>query len=282
VAKLYFVLLLIFLGGCAIEEAQPQNDAQLIMATDFLSKEQKRVLVKVAKRRKLELRILDLSADEIRTALRKKPWEPGFDMVLLGSLESQNALKHIDFQYQENNYGVIPIGVSYVPDSIIKLPQFKDLSAHYLWAAADKHALGILKANLNYIYRNRENVNSVNKAYSAYTRGLRDHKLAFDNYNLHNTLLLCRFDTYLDYLKKEVPSRLFTYALPDHNKFFADYIGLYIIEQCNHYSNAKKMLHFLHYLRDNKPKFRSTFGIIKKPSKRKQPTPQTLLDFLEK
>ena len=76
-AKLYFVLLLFLLGSCAIEEAQPQNDAKLIIAQDFLSKAQKKVLVKIAKRREIDLSIRDLSAKEIRNILRKNPWEPG-------------------------------------------------------------------------------------------------------------------------------------------------------------------------------------------------------------
>ncbi|MFM7007149.1 MAG: hypothetical protein ACKOWX_07830 [Flavobacteriales bacterium] len=281
-AKLYFVLLLFLLGSCAIEEAQPQNDAKLIIAQDFLSKAQKKVLVKIAKRREIDLSIRDLSAKEIRNILRKNPWEPGFDMVLLGGLKAQQTLQNITFQYHEADYGIIPIGISYKTDTVVKVKHFKDLSENYLWAPADAYAQTLLSAHLSYVYRNREKDKAVNKAYKAFKRGLKEHRLAFDHYNLQNTLLLCRYDTYLHYLKKEVPSRKFTYALQNKTDYYADYLGLYIVAQTKNYQNAKKMRRFLHYLRANNPKFRRAFGMIEKPSKRKQPTPSTLLDFLEK
>lgn len=281
-AKLYFVLLLVFLGGCAIEEAQPQNDAQLVIAQDFMNKDQKKVLTKIAKRQKIQLNILDLTANEIRKTLRKSPWDPGFDLVLLGSLNAQKSMKDLRFQYQETTFGIIPIGISYVTDSVVKVKHFKDLSENYLWAPADSYAQTILSAHLSYTYRNREKNNAVNKAYKNFKRGLKEHRLAFDNYNLQNTLLLCRYDTYLHYLKKEVPSRKFTYALQNKADYYADYLSLYIVAQSKHYQNAKKMLRFLHYLRANNAKFRNVFGIIEKPRKRKQPTPHTLLKFQEK
>lgn len=282
VAKLYFVLLLFFLGSCAIEEAQPQNDAQLVIAQDFLNKDQKTLLTKIAKRRKIQLSIRDLSAKEIRKTLRKSPWDPGFDLVLVGSLEAQKSLQALKFQYQERTFGIIPIGISYVTDSVVRVKHFKDLSENYLWAPADTYAQTILSAHLSYAYRKREKNRAVNKAYKDFKRGLKEHRLAFDSYNLQNTLLLCRYDTYLHFLKKEVPSRKFTHAVESKANYFADYISLYIVAQTKNYQNAKKMLRFLHYLRANNPKFRRAFGMIEPPRKCKQPTPQTLLEFLEK
>lgn len=280
--NLCFLLLVFIFSGCAIEEAQPQQDKQLTLVHNYLSKDQKKVLLKIAKRRNIELRIKALSEQEIRKALLKNPWEPGFDMILLGNLMSQKALQNIKFQYHESDFGCIPVGVSYLPDSVVKVRHFKDLSAHYLWAPADKYAENILKANLAYVYRNRDNDKKQNKAFKDFLRGLRDHRLAYDNYQLQNTLLLCRYDTYLNLLKPKVSARQFTYALKNKQLFYKDYVSLFIVSQSTHYTNARKFVRYLHFLRDNNAKFRKAFGFTKNPTQRKQPTVKALLDFLEK
>ncbi|MEN9969407.1 MAG: hypothetical protein RIR94_1605 [Bacteroidota bacterium] len=276
------LLLILILAGCALEEAQPQKDSQLIIAQNFMSAAQKKILTKIAKRRSIDLTILDLNSGKIRKAVKKQPWEPGFDLILLDGIAALKNLEGLSFQYHQPAFAAIPIGVSYVPDSVVKVRHFKDLSSQYLWAAADTKSEAVLKAHLAYIYRQRETNKQLNKVYKDLMRGFKDHKLAFDSYQLQNTLLLCRYDTHLQVLKKAVKKRQFTFALKNQNRYFADYMSLSIIEQTPNYRAAQKFVAYLNYMCDHNSAFRNAFGIIAKRKVAPQPKPKVLLEFLEK
>lgn len=282
VRNLLFLYLLLLIAGCAIDEAQPQKEKQLTLAQNFMTAGQKKVFIKIAKRRDIDLTILDLSANSIRKAIKKHPWEPGFDLIMLDGIAAQKSLAGLSFQYHNPAFAAIPIGVSYVPDSVVKVSHFRDLSEHYLWSAADNKAQTILKANLAYVYRNREKNKQLNQVYKDLMRGFKDHQLAFDNYQLLNTLLLCRYDTYIHVLKKAAKKRRFTFALDKKNRYYADYMSLSIIEQSPQYITAKKFAHYLDYMRDHKAAFRTAFGMAQKQKVTRQPTVQTLLKYLEK
>jgi hypothetical protein len=282
VRNLVFLYLLLLFTGCAIDEAEPQKEKQLTLAQNFMTASQKKVMLKIAKRRHIDLTILELSPLAIRKAIKKHPWEPGFDLIMLDGLAAQKSLSSLSFQYHNPAFATIPIGVSYVPDSVVKVSHFKDLSQQYLWSAADDKALPILKANLAYVYRSREKNKQLNQVYKDLMRGFKDHQLAFDNYQLLNTLLICRYDTYIHVLKKAAKRRQFTFALDKKNRFYADYMSLSIIEQSPQYITAKKFVHYLDYMRDHKAAFRNTFGLSQKQQVTRQPTVQTLLKYLEK
>lgn len=282
VRNLLFIYLLLLFTGCAIDEAQPQKEKQLTLAQNFMTASQKKVMLKIAKRRHIDITILDLSANSIRKAIKKNPWEPGFDLIMLDGIAAQKSLTGLSFQYHNPAYATIPIGVSYVPDSVVKVNQFRDLSEHYLWSSADDKALAILKANLAYVYRNRDKNKQLNQVYKDLMRGFKDHQLAFDNYQLLNTLLICRYDTYLHVLKKAAKRRRFTFALDKKNRFYSDYMSLSIIEQSPEYITAKKFVHYLDYMRDHNAVFRNTFGMVQKQKLTRQPTVQILLKYVEK
>lgn len=282
VRNLLFIFLFVLFTGCAIEEAQPHAENKLTVAQNFMSDAQKQVLFKMAKRRKIELYIIELSANQIRKSLKNQPWEPGFDLIILDGILAQKALNGIDFQYHDAAFAAIPIGVSYVPDSVVKVRHFRDLSAHYLWSAADNKAQPVLNAHIDYAYRGRENKQQLNKTYKTLLRGFKDHQLAFDKYQLLHTLLLCRYDTHLHVLKKAAKKRRFTFALGKNNKCYADYMSLSIIEQSANYLSAQKFKHYLTFMRDNNTAFREVFGIAAKQDIKKQPTASWLLQNIEK
>jgi hypothetical protein len=121
VRNLLFIFLFVLFTGCAIEEAQPNTENKLTVVQNFMSDAQKQVLFKIAKRRKIELSIIELSANQIRKSLKNQPWEPGFDLIILDGILAQKALNGIDFQYHDAAFAAIPIGVSYVPDSVVKV-----------------------------------------------------------------------------------------------------------------------------------------------------------------
>jgi hypothetical protein len=276
------LLLILLLTGCALEEAQPQKDGQLTIAQNFMSAAQKNILTKIAKRRSIDLTILDLNSGNMRKAIKRQPWEPGFDLIVLDGITAQKSLSGLSFQYHNPAFAAIPIGVSYVPDSVVKVSHFKDLSEQYLWAAADAKSETVLNAQLAYAYRKRETSKQLHKVYKDLMRGFKDHKLPFDTYQLQNTLLLCRYDTHLHVLKKAVKQRQFTFALKNPNRYFADYMSLFIIEQTPNYREAQRFVTYLNYLRDHNAAFRNAFGIIAKPKTDIKPTPKVLLEFLEK
>jgi hypothetical protein len=279
-----FLLIYLFLlfAGCSIEEARPHSENQLTLAQNFMTAAQKQVLLKMAKRRNLNLSIIALSPSEIRKALHKQPWEPGFDLIMLDGVQAQKALNGLAFQYHQAAFAAIPIGISYLPDSVVKVRNFSDLSRHYLWSAADDKVQTLLKAHLDYVYRGRATNQQLNKTYQNLIRGFKDHKLAFDKYQLLNTLLLCRYDTYLNVLKKAVKKRRFTFALADKDRYYADYISLSIIEQSANYHAAQQFKRYLTFMRDNNAAFREAFGMAEKQVLKKQPTAQQLLQYLEK
>ena len=282
VRNLLFIFLFVLFTGCAIEEAQPNTENKLTVVQNFMSDAQKQVLFKIAKRRKIELSIIELSANQIRKSLKNQPWEPGFDLIILDGILAQKALNGIDFQYHDAAFAAIPIGVSYVPDSVVKVRHFRDLSAHYLWSAADNKAQPVLNAHIDYTYRGRENKQQLNKTYKTLLRGFKDHQLAFDKYQLLHTLLLCRYDTHLHVLKKGAKKRRFTFALDQKNKCYADYMSLSIIEQSANYHSAQKFKRYLTFLRDNNTAFREVFGIAAKQDIKKQPSALWLLQNIEK
>ena len=277
-----FILLILLFAGCALEEAQLQKEKQLVIAQNFMSAAQKKVLTKIAKRRSIKLIVIEMSPGNIRKALQRNPWEPGFDLILLDGISALQHLKGLEFQYHEPAFAAIPIGVSYVPDSIVKVRHFNDLANQYLWATADDQSEAILKAHLAYTYRQRATNKQLNKIYKDLLRGFKDHQLAFDTYQLQNTLLLCRYDTHVHELKKAVKKRQFTFALKNQNHFFADYMSLSIVEQTPNYNTAKSFVAYLNYMRDHNATFRNTFGILTKRKTTRQPSPKTLLEFLEK
>jgi hypothetical protein len=59
-------------------------------------------------------------------------------------------------------------------------------------------------------------------------------------------------------------------------------MSLSIVEQTPNYNTAKSFVAYLNYMRDHNATFRNTFGILTKRKTTRQPSPKTLLEFLEK
>lgn len=280
--RILYILLVFIFSACSLEEIQPVHNKQLIIAQNFMSRAQQQILQKIAKRKRIQLTIKKLSAQQIRKHIQQKPWDPGFDLIMLDGILEQAVMERLPFQYKEPQFAIIPLGVSYVPDSVVKVKHFKDLSTKYLWAPADDKVKAILKLHLAYAYRKRDTQKKVKQAYLDLLRGFKDHELQFDTYQLQNTLLLCRLDTHLHSLQKEVKRRQFTYALHAPTAYYADYMGLYIIEQCSSYHLAKQFVQYLHYRQEHQTAFRNAFGCIKKSKKQKHTPIKELLKYRDK
>lgn len=281
--KIFSSLLLFLLFGCAIEDAKPEKTKHLTLAQNFMSSAQKRTLYQLAKRKALHLHIIELSADSIRQVLAQHPWNPGFDLVMLDGLSAQNQVKKLPFHSYDTEFGVIPIGISYVPDSLVKVRSFTDLSNLYLWAAADEQAFPILKAHLAYAYRKSDQDEQIKVAKRKLLQGFKDHQLALvDNYQRLHSLYLCRYDTHIQQLKTVVQKRQFTYARKSKQLFFADYLGLGVVQQSPQLFNALQFVHVLERNREHNPHFRKAFGLILPKKANKQVNATVLLTYLEK
>lgn len=277
-----FILFAFIFSACSLEEIQPTHDKQLIIAQNLMRSDQLQILQKMAKRKRIQLIIKKLSAQQIRKQIEQNPWNPGFDLILLDGIFEQAVIERLPFQYKEPQFAIIPLGVSFVPDSIVKVKHFKDLSTKYLWAPTDNNVKAVLKLHLANAYRKRNTQKKVKQAYLDLLRGFKDHELQFDTYQLQNTLLLCRLDTHLHSLKKEVKRRQFTFALHAPKAYYADYIGLYIVEQCSNYHLAKQFVKYLHYHQDHEAAFRNAFGCVKKSNKQNHTPIKELLKNRDK
>lgn len=277
------LLLILLLAGCALENAQPDTRKRLAIAQNFMSAEQKQILQKIAKRKHLKLDILDLSVGDIRKALQTNPWDPGFDLILIDGLSEQRYLKKSQFAHYEPYFASIPIGISYVPDSVVKVRAFEDLSKLYLWAAADKKAAPILKAHLSYTYRQRHENKAIKERYKQLLQGLKDRELALDaDFASKNTLYLCRYDTYLQRLKPFLKRRQFTFARKPNQAFYADYLCLALVQQSSNHALAVHFIKMLQQKRDQNKVFQKAFGIVVQRKKKNVCNPKVLTAYLEK
>lgn len=277
------LILILLIAGCTLQDAQPDTQRQLSIAQNFMSAAQKQVLLKIAKRKHLQLKIIDLSATAIRKAIQTNPWDPGFDLILIDGLSQQGQLQKLELAHYEPYFASIPIGISYVPDSVVKVEAFEDLSKLYLWAAADKKAEPILKAHLAYAYRKRNDNNSLQQNYRQLLQGYKDHELALvDDYQRKNTLYLCRYDTHLHGLKPFFKNRQFTFARKPQQAFFADYLCVAIVQQSPHHALALDFVKILQHKRDQNKAFQIAFGIVAQRSTKKVVHPKVLQDYLQK
>ncbi len=257
------LLLILLLAGCALENAQPETHQELAIAQNFMSASQKHIFQKIAKRKHLKLTILDLSARAIRKAIQTNPWDPGFDLILIDGLSEQRHLKKLHFAHHEPYFASIPIGISYVPDSVVKVRAFEDLSQLYLWAAADKKAEPILKAHLAYAYRERNENADLQQSYRQLLQGYKDHELALEtDFERKKTLYLCRYDTHLQHLKPFFKNRQFTFARKPNQAFYADYLCLTVVQQSSQHVLAMHFVELLQQKRDQNKAFQKAFGIV--------------------
>lgn len=261
------ILFLCFLFGCAIEDVAQKDDKQLVIAQNFMGKEQKNLLHRIAKQHNIKLIVQDMSIQQIKNALHDAPWDPGFDLIIVDGLINQVQLNAVGFQYSEPQFGTIPIGISYIDSNEIKVKDFKELAYNYLWSAADLKSENILKLHFNYLFGQKPNDNVLEKEYQRLILGLKNHQVKYDNFQLKYGLLLCRYDTYLQQIGKTNPNRKFNYALCSTGRFYADYLGVYIVEQNARIALARKFVDQLHLQRDNQSSFCTIFGMLKSSKK---------------
>lgn len=280
---LLYSLLVLLLFACQVEIAKPDPEKKLVVATNFITPKQAQLFRKWEKKSGIELRFVQLSAQQIKNQISKNPWSPGFDVVWFNGLEDFLPLQKTHFQERSLDFAQIPIGLSYVPDSVNQVKDFVKLSQTNLWAAADDYSYPLLKAHFDYAFRNRAKNKKQNTAYRDILSGLKDRKLAFNGADqYHTNMLLCRYDTYQHVLRKANRKQLVIYP-----KFFK-YAGVSdrsifcIVAQTPHYSSALRFKNLLRLQLQKSENFVKQIGIQAFKNRKENISGKILLGLLKK
>lgn len=281
--SLFFCILTLVLFACQIEVAQPEVNKELRIASNFITSKQESFFRVWQKKSGIKISFLRLSPQQIRQQIKKQPWNPGFDVVWLNGLQAYADLNGAPFQASYLDFAQIPIGLSYVPDSIDQVNNFIELSQTNLWAAADEQSYALLKVHFAYAFKNRSKNKKQQEAYQQIMSGLKDRKLAFNGADqYHTNMLLCRYDTYLQELKPADKKQRILYP-----KFFrysgvSDRSTFSIVRQASNYANAKLFYAFLNKQLRKNAKFCRRLGYKKIAPTQKLISSQALLSLLKK
>lgn len=269
--------------GCSVEVAPSEVNHKLRIASNFLTPIQEAYFKKWQKKSGIKIAFMRLDTEQIRSRIKTKPWDPGFDLVWLNGLEAYSQLEGTPFQERQLDFAQIPIGLSYVPDSLEQVKNFIELSKTNLWAAADDESYTILKAHLAFAFRNRDQNQKLQKAYLNILRGLKERKLAFNGANTYHTnMLLSRYDTYYQLLKPA--NRQQHIIFPKFFKYsgVADRNIICIVKQAMNFSSAKRFEAYLHRQLQKNHNFCKKLGFKKIETNSKLISSKALLNYLKK
>ena len=280
---LLFAILSFVFFACQIEVAQPAVNKELRVASNFITKKQQGFFRAWQKKSGIKISFLRLSPQQIRELIKKKPWNPGIDVVWLNGLEAYSKLKGTTFQANYLDFAQIPIGLSFVSDSIDQVNNFIELSQTNLWAAADDQSYNILKAHLDFTFRNRAKSKKQRVGYQQIMSGLKERKLAFNGADqYHTNMLLSRYDTYLHELKPADKKQRIIYPQFFRYSGVSDRSTFSIVRQASNYTNAKLFFTFLNKQLRKNAKFCQRLGYKKIAPKEKLISSKTLLPLLKK
>ncbi|MFM8596786.1 MAG: hypothetical protein ACKOBN_06815 [Flavobacteriales bacterium] len=272
-----------FFTACRVEVATPEVNHELRIVSNFLTPKQQLYFKDWQKKSGIKIEFLRLNIQQIRSRIKNYPWNPGFDLVWLNGLEAYSQLEGTPFQERHPDFAQIPVGLSYVPDSLEQVQDFIKLSKTNLWAAADEESYTILKAHIAFAFRKRDQDQKLQKAYLTILRGLKERKLAFNGADTYHTnMLLSRYDTYYQQLKpanrqqRIIFPRFFKYA------GVADRNIICFVKQAINFSSAKRFEAYLRKQMQKNQNFFKMLGFKKIDSSAKLIPSSTLLSYLKK
>lgn len=282
-----FILVLVFISSCSIEEAKPLAVRKLVIASDFLHENDTRLLSAFSKKAHVTLEIRHMSADSISHYLKKTGYNANIDLVFIRSLMGVKTLEHQSFQEVEPEFliaqniqlkpiidhwfvaGLDPFVLSYLPDSLDKPISYRELSTDYLWTSPNFTSLTVLKAQAKLQLQSLpKKKRKKTPSFKEWSRGLKDHRISFvEGDSTASTQLLLL--TYRDYLSNDklVKSKKRVIIFP--KKTYVDYFGLAIVPQAKHYAFAKRFLSFWNEHAENS-RFLIRFGMRPAPRSRQK------------
>ncbi len=162
-------LIFLCLCGCAIEEASPFSNQQLVIASDYLKPGDTALFSEFTKNSGIRIRILLLTPEKIKTHLETHKSNAQFDVVMLGKLSSVITLEKTAFHYLSDAYldkyasnmkvfhnrqwlvtGLDPYFFSFERDSSALPINYEQLAMGFLWASPDRDTWDLFDAHFSY------------------------------------------------------------------------------------------------------------------------------------
>lgn len=254
-------ILVVFLTGCSIEEANQSHKNELIIVSDFLKPKDSSLFKTFSKSNNIRIKIKFLSSDSIRKSLQKDGFDSNFDLVFVKSLQSVKNLKPIAFHhlsrnivnesltnfraFQNNSWfavGLDPYVFSSVPDTLRAPISYKDLTKNFNYSCLNPDENAVFLANLKYLSKkNPSNYLDLKKSFEG-------NYLPFNKGTdslPSSQFLLLKWSQYLENptLKKN-KKRIINYKL-DNSALYADRKCAAVVLEARNFKNACLFLDFL-------------------------------------
>jgi len=275
-------LLPFFLGlvlvACKIEEAKPEINRKLVLASDFLEAKDTVLFKRFSKKTGIRLKILNLNASQIAQKLKKKGYNSSIDLVFVKSLNSVKILDKTKFQKLNANFlrektaslkafknatwlvaGLDPFVFSYIPDSTKTAKNYSDLSTNFTWASPQSSdEFSVLLAHRG----------SHSKKDAKWKKGFIQNNVTFNSENdsLQNRQFLVIKHSF--FTKNKELSKQREVFFPD--KTYADRWCFAVVDQAKNYESAETFL--VYYSKWSLSKnFKKQHGVFPKIDKLKNP-----------
>jgi hypothetical protein len=254
-------ILVVFLVGCSIEEANQSDKNELIIASDYLKSNDTTLFRTFSKTNNIRIKIKFLSSDAIRKSLQKDGFDSNFDLVFVKSLQSVKNLKSIEFHhlsrnivnesltnfraFQNNSWfavGLDPYVFSFVPDTLRVPTSYKDLTKNFKYSCLNPNENAVFLANLKYLSKKKpNNYLNLKKSFEA---NLSTFNKGTDSLPSRQFLLL-KWSQYLENpILKKNKKRTINYTL-DNSALYADRKCIAVVLEAKNFKNACLFLSFL-------------------------------------
>ncbi len=173
------IILVLCLMGCAIEEAKPSEKQQLVIASDYLSPSDTVLFSDFIKKSGIQIRILTLSPEKIKSHIERFKNNAQFDLVMLGKLSSVLTLENVKFHNLSNAYlskyanslkifhnrqwivsSLDPYFFSFERDSSAIPELYDQLGSGFMWASPDKDKWDLFDVYFTYYLSGLKEENS--------------------------------------------------------------------------------------------------------------------------
>jgi len=250
------LLIGVILVSCNIEEAKPEINKKLVIASDFLEPKDTTLFIEFSKKYAIHVEILNLSAEKIAQRLEKDVFNSSIDLVFVKSLQSVKILENIPFQklnsivlhekipslkvFKNNNWlvaGLDPFVFSYIPDSSNTAKTYSDLTNNFSWSSPQSiDEFSVLLAHRG----------SHSKNDAKWKKGFIENNVAFNSGNdsVQNTQFLVVKNSFLVKNKflKNNGKRVIFFPKENSQGCYADRWCIAIVDQAKNYESTQAFL----------------------------------------
>jgi len=281
-------LLPFFLGlvlvACKIEEAKPEINRKLVLASDFLEAKDTVLFKRFSKKTGIRLKILNLNASQIAQKLKKEGYNSSIDLVFVKSLNSVKILDKTKFQELDANFlrektpslkafknatwlvaGLDPFVFSYIPDSTKTAKNYSDLSTNFTWASPQSsEQFSVLLAHRG----------SHSKKDAKWKKGFIQNNVAFNSENdsvQNRQFLIIKYSFFIKNKSlSQNKKRVLLFPKEKKTACYADRWCFAVVDQAKNYESAKTFLMYYSKLSLSK-NFKKQHGVFPKIDKLKNP-----------